>query len=154
MESLALLLHRFAVLDPDGLALRGDLLLHAWGWPGEPDRLSFVLLDDQPFLPRLRRVIADRDLDDHRYDRVDGDAGRYTISGRSGTVVVEAFREPCVPAPDWVEVPGGTPILGWRPETAAAWLEKHGRVHDLGWLTHSRDLDDDLLAEARATRPS
>jgi hypothetical protein len=154
VDPLPLLLHRFAVLDPDGLALRGDVLLQAWGWTGTADRLSFVILDDQPFLPRLRRVLLDRDLDDLVFDCVDPTGSLFRLSGPSGSALVEAIAEPCVPEPDWVEVPGGTPILGWRPETAAAWLERHGRVADLGWLTHSRDLDDDLLRLARAVRPS
>jgi hypothetical protein len=153
METLPLLLHRFAVLDPDGLALRGDLLLEAWGWPGHADRLSFVLLDDRPFLPRLRAILASRELDDAVWTKIEG-GPVFQLTGPAGTTIVEAFREPCVPPPDWVEVPGGTPIMGWRPETAAAWLEGLGRTADLAWLRKDRDLDDELLAAARAVRPS
>jgi hypothetical protein len=152
MDALDSLLHRFAVLDPDGLALRGDLLLRAWGWTGPVDRLSFVLLDGRPFLPRLRAVMADRDLDELRWTRIDPVGRGFRLDG-TVPVLVEAIVEPCVPAADFVEVPGGTPILGWRPETAAAWLEGQGRTADLAWLRHWRDLDDELLEAARRARP-
>jgi hypothetical protein len=152
MDPLSLLLHRFAVLDPDGLALRGDLLLRAWGWPGAVDRLSFVRLDETPFLPRLQRVVANRELDHLRFDSAAVDGDGFCVTGPDGPIRVEAIDEPCSPEPDWVEVPGGTPILGWRPESAAVWLERAGRDADLAWLARDRDLDPDFLAVARAAR--
>jgi hypothetical protein len=76
------------------------------------------------------------------------DGARVFVEIPGGHAVIRISPTPPLdPVAGWVEVWGGTPVLGVRPETEAAAAMLAGRDADLAWLCADRLLDGDAVAD-------
>lgn len=153
MRALEELLNAIAVApEGDGLVLHGPMLLRSLGMPRAADALHLYADDPTDAAARIVAIVrAERDAWGPPVVREDGDARVVETTGRAGRAAVRIDRTPPLdPTPGWVEVWGGTPVLGVRPETEAAAALRDGRAADLAWLCADRLLDGDGVADQLA----
>lgn len=146
------LLNAIAVApEGDGVVLYGGMLLRALGMSRAVDGIDLYAGEATPdaVAARLAAIVAGDPAGWGKPTvRRDGDVVIVDIPGTSGRATVRiAPTPPLEPTAGWVEVWGGTPVLGVRPETEAAAALLAGRADDLAWLCADRLLDGEGVAD-------